>query len=73
MAGLIDVGAERARLEKEIAKLETGMKAVSAKLNNKKFMDNAPEAVIAKERGKAQQMSGALTALQEKLEELMTL
>jgi hypothetical protein len=36
-------------------------------------MDNAPEAVIAKERGKAQQMSGALTALQEKLEELMTL
>ena len=73
MAGLIDVGAERARLEKEIAKLETGLKAVSAKLNNKKFMDNAPEAVIAKERGKAQQMSGALTALQEKLEELMTL
>jgi valyl-tRNA synthetase len=73
MAGLIDVDAERARLEKEIAKLETGMKSVSAKLNNKKFMDNAPEAVIAKERGKAQQMSGALTALQEKLEELMTL
>ena len=73
MAGLIDVDAERARLEKEIAKLETGMKAVSAKLNNKKFMDNAPEAVIAKERGKAQQMSGALTALQEKLEELVTL
>jgi len=73
MAGLIDVDAERARLEKEIAKLETGMKAVSAKLNNKKFMDNAPEAVIAKERGKAQQMSGALTALQEKLEELVKL
>ena len=73
MAGLIDVDAERARLEKEIAKLETGMKSASAKLNNKKFMDNAPEAVIAKERGKAQQMSGALTALQEKLEELMTL
>jgi valyl-tRNA synthetase len=73
MAGLIDVDAERARLEKEIAKLETGMKSASAKLNNKKFMDNAPEAVIAKERGKAQQMSGALTALQEKLEELVTL
>ena len=73
MAGLIDVDAERARLEKEIAKLETGMKAVSAKLNNKNFMDNAPEAVIAKESGKAQQMSGALTALQEKLEELVKL
>jgi len=71
MAGLIDVEAERARLEKEIGKLETGMKAVSAKLNNKKFMDNAPEAVVGKERGKAEQMSAALTALQEKLEELV--
>ena len=38
MAGLIDVDAERARLEKEIAKLETGMKAVSAKLNNKRSL-----------------------------------
>ncbi|MBL4581539.1 MAG: valine--tRNA ligase [Gammaproteobacteria bacterium] len=71
MAGLIDVGAERARLEKEIAKLETGMKVVSGKLNNKKFMDNAPEAVVTKERGKAEQMSSALMALQEKLEELL--
>ena len=73
MAGLIDVDAERARLEKEIAKLESGMKAVSGKLNNKKFMDNAPEAVVAKERGKAEKMSAALTALQEKLEELAKL
>jgi valyl-tRNA synthetase len=71
MAGLIDIEAERARLEKEIAKLEAGMAAVSAKLNNKKFMENAPEAVVAKERGKAEQMSAALTALQEKLEELV--
>jgi valyl-tRNA synthetase len=71
MAGLIDIEAERARLEKEIAKLEAGMAAVSAKLNNKKFMENAPEAVVAKERGKAEQLSAALTALQEKLEELV--
>jgi len=71
MAGLIDVEAERARLEKEITKLESGMKAVSGKLNNKKFMDNAPQAVVAKERSKAEKMSAALTALQEKLEELM--
>ncbi len=73
MAGLIDVDAERTRLEKEIAKLDKGMKAVSGKLNNKKFMDNAPEAVVAKERDKAEQMSTALTALREKLEQLLTL
>ena len=73
MAGLIDVDAERARLEKEIAKLESGMKAVSAKLNNKKFMDNAPDAVVKKERSKAEQMSAALSALQEKLEQLLAM
>ncbi len=71
MAGLIDVDAERARLEKEIAKLETGMRAVSGKLNNKKFMDNAPEVVVAKERAKSEQMSTALASLREKLEQLL--
>ena len=73
MAGLIDVDAERARLEKEIAKLESGMKAASAKLNNKRFMDNAPDAVVGKERSKAEQMSTALNALQEKLEQLLAM
>ena len=73
MAGLIDVDAERARLEKEIAKLESGMKAASAKLNNKRFMDNAPDAVVEKERSKAEQMSTALNALQEKLEQLLAM
>lgn len=71
MAGLIDVDAERARLEKEIAKLESGMKAVSGKLNNKKFTDNAPDAVVAKERAKAEKMSTSLAALQEKREALL--
>ena len=71
MAGLIDVDAERARLEKEIAKLESGMRSVSGKLNNKKFMDNAPEAVVTKERAKAEQMSTAMAALKVKLEELL--
>lgn len=71
MAGLIDVDAERTRLEKEINKLESGMKAVSAKLNNKKFMANAPDAVVEKERSKAEQMTAALNALQEKLSQLL--
>jgi len=73
LAGLIDVEAERSRLEKEIAKREAGLKAVSGKLNNKKFTDNAPEAVVAKERGKQEQMSTELTALKEKLEQLLKL
>jgi len=42
-------------------------------LNNKKFMDNAPDAVVEKERSKAEQMSAALSALQEKLEQLLAM
>ena len=68
LAGLIDVDAEQARLTKEITKLETGLKSVRGKLGNAKFVDNAPETVVAKERGKEAQMSTALQALQEKLE-----
>jgi valyl-tRNA synthetase len=67
MAGLIDVDAERSRLQKEITKLESGLKAVSGKLGNKKFVDNAPAAVVDKERSKQATMSAALLALQEKI------
>lgn len=70
LAGLIDVDAEQARLSKEIQKLEGGLKAVSGKLNNAKFVANAPDAVVEKEREKLAQMTGTITALQAKLEEL---
>jgi valyl-tRNA synthetase len=70
MAGLIDVEAERARLHKEISKLEAGLKTVEGKLGKQKFVDNAPAAVVDKERSKQTEMSTALTALQEKFGQL---
>jgi valyl-tRNA synthetase len=70
MAGLIDVAAEQARLDKEIGKLEGGIKAVGGKLGNAKFVDNAPEAVVAKEREKLAEMESSVTALRAKREEL---
>ncbi len=73
LAGLIDVSAEQARLEKEINKLVGSLKAVTAKLGNSKFVDNAPAAVVEKERSKEQEMSAALNALREKLEQLQNL
>jgi valyl-tRNA synthetase len=73
LAGLIDADVEQARLQKEIAKLETGLNVVSKKLNNQKFIANAPEAVVNKERGKEAEMSGALAALQEKLIQIKNL
>lgn len=73
LAGLIDVDAEQARLNKEIAKLEGGLKAVTGKLSNAKFVENAPDAVVAKEKEKQAQMTSTITALQAKLEELEAL
>lgn len=70
MAGLIDVSAEKQRLDKEIAKLIGRLKAVEGKLGNGKFVDNAPAAVVDKERAKQTEMSAALAALQEKLQQL---
>ena len=70
LAGLIDVEVEITRLSKEIAKLQMGLRATSSKLGNPKFVDNAPEAIVAKEREKQGQMSGALEALQQKLKQL---
>lgn len=46
LAAAIDVQAERERLGKELAKLEKGIKAGQAKLNNPRFVESAPEAVV---------------------------
>lgn len=73
MAGLIDVAAEQARLDKEIAKLEGGIKAVGGKLSNAKFVDNAPKAVVAKEREKLAEMETSVAAYKAQREELAAL
>ena len=66
----IDVEAERARIEKEIAYL-TGFKAsVEKKLSNDRFVSNAPEAVVAAERKKLADSEAKLSALQASLDAL---
>ena len=73
LAGIIDVEAELARLSKEIAKLEGALKSVTGKLSNAKFVDNAPDAVVAKEREKQEQITQALQSLQAKQDQLKAL
>ena len=67
LAGLIDKEAEAARLEKEIGKLEKNLAGITAKLSNAKFVDNAPEEIVATERERARSNEAAIAALQEKL------
>jgi valyl-tRNA synthetase len=52
MAGLIDKDAELARIAKALDKLEKDFARTQGKLANEKFVSNAPDAVINKEKAK---------------------
>jgi valyl-tRNA synthetase len=70
LAGLIDVSAERARLTKEIERKQQELSRIEAKLANENFVAKAPEAVVAKEKDKADEAAAALGALREQLASL---
>ena len=70
LEGLIDVDAERSRLMKEINKLLSGLKAVETKLNNKKFVNNAPSSIVIKEQEKKNQISSTLESFETQLKNL---
>ena len=67
LAGLIDKDAEIARLEKEIGKITTNLDKSEAKMSNASFVDKAPEAVVAKERQRIEEMHTAVKQLNEQL------
>ena len=52
LKGVIDLAAEKARLDKEIAKADADIKRVDAKLGNEKFVANAPEEIVEEEKEK---------------------
>jgi valyl-tRNA synthetase len=63
IAGAGDKGAERERLEKEIAKVEADLRAVEAKLKNKSFVDRAPAAVVEEHRQRQKNFNEQLSKL----------
>ena len=67
MGDLIDFEAERARLGKEKKKVEDDIAFVMKKLNNPKFVDKAPEKVVAAEREKAEKLREHLAKLEESI------
>ena len=52
LAGLIDVAAEIARLERQQSKVRKDLEKSVAKLANPRFRDNAPEDIVAKEQAR---------------------
>ncbi len=65
LAGVIDVGAERARLDKELQKVEGEIGRIDKKLGNTQFLEKAPEEVVEAEREKREDA----TALKAKIEQ----
>ena len=73
MAGLIDKEAELARIAKAMGKLEQDVARFKGKLSNEKFVSNAPEAVIEKEKAKLADSESQLARLKAQHETIAAL
>jgi len=65
LAGLIDLGAEQARLAKEITRVEGEIRKCEGKLGNANFVANAPAEVVAQERQRIADWNTQLAAMRE--------
>ena len=63
----IDRAAECAKLEKDLAYQEGFLATVMKKLSNERFVNSAPEAVVANERAKQRDAEAKIAALREQI------
>ncbi|WP_163937888.1 valine--tRNA ligase [Paraferrimonas sp. SM1919] len=73
MAGLVDVEAEVARIDKQLEKINKDLARVEGKLNNDNFVSKAPAAVIEKEQAKLDEMRRDVAKLNEQKQQLASL
>ncbi len=67
LEGVIDLDRERGRMNDEITRIEGLLQAVQKRLENDRFVSNAPDDVVQKERDKALQFGEQSVKLREKL------
>ena len=70
MAGLIDLSAEKARLAKELKRIEIEINKCQGKLSSETFVANAPEMVVAQERQRLLDWQAQQLALGEQFQKL---
>jgi len=69
-AGMVDVAAEKRRLEGEISTIEQEIDRLEQRLKDAAFMSKAPAAVVEKEKGKLQGYKDKLLRLKQELTQL---
>ena len=67
LEGMIDAEAEKKKLADDLAYYEGFLKSVLAKLSNERFVQNAPEKVVANERAKQADAEAKIAAIKEQL------
>jgi len=70
LEGLIDLAAERKRLEKEIERISRLLAGINKKLNNEDFLKKAPKEVVKRERTKGEELARRLAKLEENIKSI---
>ena len=70
LEGIIDAKEENQRLTKKIAKLSQEREMLAAKLDNKKFIDNAPKELVSSQRDRLSNLSSELENLDIQKQEI---
>jgi len=70
MEGMIDLEKEKEEIGKELKRLHGFLKGIAGKLGNERFVNNAPEQVVANERKKQADTEAKIKVLEEKLSAL---
>ena len=70
MAGLVDIDAERRRLQGELTEAETNITRLSVRLADPQFTDRAPAEVVQRERSRLEALQGRQARIQELLAQL---
>ncbi|MCP4231949.1 MAG: valine--tRNA ligase [bacterium] len=70
LAGLIDIDAEKARISKQVKKLEGDIEGLEKKLANENFTSRAPTEVVSREAERLEGLRDKLERAQANLEEL---
>jgi valyl-tRNA synthetase len=73
LAGLIDVGGERDRLGKQLAKTHDDLAKVRRKLENQSFVANAPPDIVAKEHARIAELEQRAAQLDQQIARLSEL